>query len=1161
MKKALFLSILIVLLIPGCTRNEWGLDAKAIPPDLGPMPEGLVRSDAPPDIQLPDLWTPPADNGKEVQARDTVHNPDTGQDTTPPQVVSAFSTDGKSVTVRFSEPVDPKTGGSKQNYDIVGSDSSHIAVTQAQVNNVFVKLALDPNAHIDPELTYKVWVSNVTDLAGNVVDPQAHKAVITRTVYVAILWHQHQPLYLDPAKDELEGPWVRKHGVKDYYPMARLIKDYPDVHLTINLTAVMLNQLITYYLDRLSPFLDKKKDRIDTQAFFAKWKGHTDPWVDLLLEPTPDPLGQKGPKPTDQQIELFYDGPWSCLSTSDALMSFFPKYQELRQKNPLTYTYDDLLNLKIYFELAWFHPMFLRGPVKLEDGSVVDLTDVVKRDQAGKFTLAVPPSDDLANRLLAEEVKILNNIIPIHKSLRYDPVAHTGQVELTTTPYYHPILPLLVSTDSARENQPFDKLPKPPFAFPQDANAQVAMAVRFYQDLFGAKPLGMWPGEGSVSEAAISAFVNNGIKWVATDQQVLQESLGGSLPPFAQYQPYMVDTDTVKGQAGPSDRKMAIFFRDTALSNKVGFTFQPMWGQVSAGEFLKDVARMAPKFGGGDRLMVMIMDGENAWESYTKTMDGEGFLRALYKDLEDGFRVGEVVPVTMSEYILGNPKRNVPPHPIDSLKELEPLSAGSWIGGNFAIWIGEPEENLGWDYLRRARTDLQNSGLQQPDPTLEPPKPAENAKYYTFKAYDEIYAAEGSDWFWWFGSDMESPSHDDTPFDRGFRAHLTGMYDAANKALGMLGKPLMNVPDFPPIIQAKAQSPGGPFTTPPTIDGKFVPNESEWLSDGGTFFDNDSGAIANPLDDMAQIYYGYDSTGFYVAIVLNRDITAIGTPFQVDVLVNQKHILDAQTGQFTQNPYSQKDPFGNDLGFVTGGAAWDVRLTYNGGAPQVSLLAADSSGTFKPTDASGILAAGPVNHSKLIEMKLPWSVLQMAMGDPLEFMVETSKSGSLRDKAPNLGGKLVFEDVTRLVYVTFQVDVSGKTTPIDTYGPINNPPPPAGKGIVMIAGNQDKLGAWIPNKIPLRDDGKGGDKVAGDQVWTGVFGFMPGTLIRYKYTIGTPKDKARWSGTEEFPLTERGFTVTKDPDCHKMVIKDIFADRPQPTGTMGPHSTLDKCAK
>jgi len=169
--------------------------------------------------------------------------------------------------------------------------------------------------------------------------------------------------------------------------------------------------------------------------------------------------------------------------------------------------------------------------------------------------------------------------------------------------------------------------------------------------------------------------------------------------------------------------------------------------------------------------------------------------------------------------------------------------------------------------------------------------------------------------------------------------------------------------------------------------------------------------------------------------------------------------------------------------------------------------------------------------------------------------------GKAIDRAPNLTGKLVFEDQTSLVYVTFEVDCTGSKIAVDTYGSINNPPPPKGKGIAYIAGNQDKLALWIPNKIGLRDDGLGGDATALDNIWTGTYGFMPGSILRYKYTLGIPTNEAHWAGTEEFPLTERGLDVTKDPACKKMKIRDVFADRPQPTGTSGPNAKIDDCLK
>lgn len=1174
-------------LCPGaCGGGEWGVTAgdrtgNGFPEGPGEWsgPDAAGPDGAAPGEFPADAWTDPDPGGDRTGAdigpvedpgRDAVGpgGPDAGPDTTPPQVVSAFSADGKGVTVRFSEPVDPGSASEPGHYTVKGSDNSILPVTAAVPSGAFVTLTLDPKAAINPALTYTVYVAGVTDLAGHEVDPKAKSAKVKRSVYLALVWHQHQPTYLDVARDELSGPWVRKHATKDYYDMVAILADHPEVHVTVNLTAVLLTQLLDYYVARLGPYVDPAANRVDEAAFLQAWRGRTDPWVDLLLDDTPDPEGKVAPKPTDRQLELFYNAPWSCLSTSDALMAFFPEYKALRDRAPVTYTHDDLLLLKILFEVAWFDPDFLNGPVTMPDGSVVDLSDVVKKDAAGRFTLAVPPSEDLANRLVAEEYKVMKNVVAVHKALRFDPAACAsggscaGQVELTTTPFYHPILPLIHDSDLAKKVQPFDTLPER-FREPEDARAHVVKGMRYFQDLFGAPPLGMWPGEGSVAEEVVSAFVDAGVRWVATDKDVLLNTLdkmGQSAPPCAHCRPYRLDADTVGGDGGGQADEMAIVFRDTGLSNKLGWSYQPMWGQVAAQDFLKDLLNMAPAFGGPDRLVTVVLDGENAWESYVKEHDGKGFLRALYRALNDAAVVGEVVPVSVAEYLLGNPTRAIPAHPVHDLPELEPLQPGSWIGGDFAIWIGEPEENAAWGYLSQARKALTASGIVRPDPAAPAPEEGASLAYQAWRAYEEMYAAEGSDWFWWYGADMTSPANDDTPFDAAFRSHLVGMYQAMNAALSLQGKPPVTVPDFPPLVQANQKAPTGPFTTPPVLDGQVAPSEA-WVSEGGLFYDNDSGSMANPLDDIASVYYGYTADRFYCALTFNLDLNQKAqTPYAVSLYFSHKHILDPQTGQFEQDPMNQTDRYGRDLSFLTGGAAREVRVDFSQKPSAVGVFQADGSGGWVPAGSGNVQVGGPAaSGGKALEFSIPFASLGLALGDPLEFLAVTGDQTGGRDRAPNLTGKMVFEDVTNLVYVAFEVDVTGSQVALDTYGPIKNPPPPKGKGIVYIAGNQDKLANWIPNKVALRDDGVAPDLVAGDGVWSGVFGFMPGTLLRYKYTIGIPTDEGKWSGTEEFPLTERGFDVTKDPSCKKMKVRDIFADRPQPTGTLGPKSTLDAC--
>ncbi len=1065
-----------------------------------------------------------------------------------PQVLGAFSADGETVTVRFSKLMDPASAGDASHYQILGSDNTLVEIASASASGRFAHLTLAATAAIDPALTYTVFVKDVADAEGNPLDTKHAKAVIKRSVYLAIVWHQHQPLYYDPIADELSGPWVRAHATKDYYDMAAVLAGYPDVHVTVNLTVVLLRQL-QIYLDRLGPYVDPVADTVDEAAFLAKWKGHTDPWIDLLLEDTPTPQTA-----TKDQLELLYDGPWSTVSTSDVVMSYFPEYEALRDKNEAQLTQDDFRALKIFFALAWFDPDFLDGPVELPNGWVVDLSDVVTKDAQGRYWLAVEPTEELANRLVAESYEVMANVVPIHAQLRYHPADHTGQIEVTTTPFYHPILPLLVSTDEAKQGQPFATLPDPPFAFPEDATAQVARAVHYYTNLFGEPPRGMWPGEGSVSESVVPIFAGQGIEWVATGQEVLERS---TQPGKSVFYPYRVDAGSQSGTpAGTA--AMAILFRDQKLSDKIGFEYSSWAPEAAVDDFIGEVLSRAPAFGGKDRLVVVVLDGENAWENYRYDLDAKQFFHLLYQRLEESAQVGDVLTVTPTEYIEGNPERAIPPHPVETFEEIEPLWAGSWIGGTFDIWIGEPEENDAWDCLRKVRSDLQLSGLAQPNPSAPPPSTPGTFAWALWKAWDEMYAAEGSDWFWWYGDDMTSPANDDTPFDEAFRTHLQGVYEFANQALALQGKAPLQVFQCPPIIQKKPKVPKGPFTKPPAIDGAFVPNEVEWTGEGGFFFDDDSGVAANPNDDIKAIYYGYDADNLYLAIDAGSENLGakLGTDYRLVLYLSHKHIVDLSTGKTEQNPANGEAPEGVPLKFKLGGAAWRLLLDFAPGALSPQLQAADGSGGW--TDApENIAAGGPLPGGGIVELRIPWGDLDLAPGDPLELFALAVQGGEILDAAPNKVARVLFEDESDKVFVVFEVDVSGKSGPIDKYVDIANPPPPKGKGIVFIAGNHPSLCDWVPNKCPMVDDGQGDDAVAGDQKWTLTVGLPRGFTLRWKYTIGLNTDEKKWTKTEEFPLTERGYDVPLDPAVKKVIIHDIFADRPQPTGTLGPHTTVE----
>lgn len=614
------------------------------------------------------------------------------------------------------------------------------------------------------------------------------------TLYLNIIWHQHQPLYLDPAADQLRGPWVRAHATKDYYDMAAILRDYPDVHYNVNLTSSLLLQLQNWYVERLRPYVDAAASRVDADRYLKEMGGRTDPWIDLALRPTASF--------TAADRANLVTNPWNAFGISDVMINRFPEYLALRDRPKASLTEEDLRQIKAWFYLAWFDPDFLRGRVTLATGNTVDLTDLIAEQADGTFRLKHPLTEADANRLVAEAWKVMAAVVPVHQQLMFDPATGKGQIEVMTTPFYHPILPLLVDTDLARQAMPSAALPAR-FQHPEDADAQVARAVAFYTRTFGRAPQGMWPGEGSVAEAIVPILVKHGIRWTASADGVLKRSTPSGQP--IEY-PYRVDADQAPG--GGPDQAMAIVFRDTPLSDRIGFRYQSVKPEQAADDFIKAVLGHAPRQPGDDRLLTVILDGENAWEWYRRDNDAKGFLNAVYRKLTKLQASGQVVTVTTSEYLAGNPARKVPAHPVGSLKELEPLWAGSWIEADFSTWIGEPEENTAWNMLRQTRDDLAASGLKAPDPSAPIPTDPKTPDDWRALAWESLYAAEGSDWFWWYGNDQNAPGGDQ-PFDQAFLFHLRNVYEFAKQAGATLpARDLKPVLDAAPV-PAAATSPAG----------------------------------------------------------------------------------------------------------------------------------------------------------------------------------------------------------------------------------------------------------------------------------------------------------------------------------------------------------------
>lgn len=600
-------------------------------------------------------------------------------------------------------------------------------------------------------------------------DPRA------RPIYLAIIWHQHQPLYVDVQHDRLIAPWVRTHATKDYYDMAAIVKDYPNVHCTINLTTSLLKQLQDYYIARLGRCVGKS---FDMKKFREDVEGRTDPWFDLLVKPAEEF--------TETDRDYLYRGAWSGLTISEVLLERFPEYERLKfrfRDNGDEATAQELRELKFWFFLAHFDPDFLNGPVRLPSGDVCELTDLVRRHD-GRYYLCRPVTEADCQRLFVETYRVLTNIIPIHKDLMYRPEKQSGQIELVTTPYTHPILPLLYDSDIARVCQPNDPLPER-FSFPQDADMQIKKALAYYKELFGYSAIGMWPAEGSVSHDIVPLFAKNGIRWIATDKQILDRSQPSGL---SHLYPYRITTQW-------SD--VVVLFRNTTLSDKVGFSYQTMKPPDAVDDFLHTVFSVAKQDHEHDKLLTVILDGENAWEWYRFDHDAKEFLHGLYRRLDRLYDSGEVVTVTPTEFLLGNSARGIPAHPPATLQTIDWLWPGSWIHANFDTWIGEEEENRAWNYLLQARNDLERAGVPVPHDNHVPPKGTR--EWYAYQAWESLYAAEGSDWFWWYGEDQSAPGGD-KPFDMIYLTHLRNIYYYAQQYGASIG-----TPHFTEIIQERVE--------------------------------------------------------------------------------------------------------------------------------------------------------------------------------------------------------------------------------------------------------------------------------------------------------------------------------------------------------------------
>ncbi len=596
---------------------------------------------------------------------------------------------------------------------------------------------------------------------------------------VAFLWHMHQPYYLNPETNKFMMPWVRLHGLKDYLDMPLLAGKY-GIKFTFNLVPSLLDQIEMYcqgYVDRhqeltkinareLTP--EMKKEILRT-FFSAHYPTMIHPYT---------------------RYRQLYRKQESCGSDINLAVEIFST--------------SEWRDLQVWSNLVWIDPMF-------RDESPVRSLFRKERD----FT------EEDKNQLLEYQIGLLERIIPTYRKLYNE-----RKIDISLTPYYHPILPLLIDTDIAAEAIPDVVLPKNRFDFPEDARWHISNSVKKFKSLFDKDLLGMWPSEGSVSESVLKLARENDIKWVATDEEVLYHSLLKSGLNPGQYSPHTLYT-----YDGSPDVK--IFFRDHGLSDKIGFVYSGWETERAVEDFIQSLKniRKVLKEKLEDSVVPIILDGENAWEYFPR--DGNEFLSRFCEALVSD---NEIEVVSFSEAA-------------ESIKpvSLPSLFAGSWINHNFRIWIGHSEDNNAWDALfetRRTLVDYQKKHPEVDEKKLE-------------KAWRQIHIAEGSDWCWWFGDDHIGPYN--SKFDELFRAHLRAVYPD----LGIDPPSFLMRPIHRPEILKSITMPESLVT--PQLDG-YLTHYYEWSGAGHYDCANIGGAMHRVEKVIKDIYFAFDFDCFYIRL-------------------------------------------------------------------------------------------------------------------------------------------------------------------------------------------------------------------------------------------------------------------------------------------------------
>lgn len=739
--------------------------------------------------------------------------------------------------------------------------------------------------------------------------------MIDKELSTAFVWHFHQPNYQTQQNGIRLMPWARLHAIKDYLDMLIIIDKFPNIKLNFSIVPSL----------------------IDTIEDYAK-DGH-----DIHSKLTITPIEELTDDDKLYILNYFFDVNYENLISKN------PRYNDLytkRYKNAEIgindFSLQDYSDIMLLFNLMWFDPVWHRVyPL---------LNELVNK--GCNYTL-----EDRIQLIELNRV-IIRQIIPTFKEYQ-----EKGRIEILTSPYNHPIMPILINPNDLKTPSLKYPMPDCKISMVQDVKEQLKMAFEKIKNTFGQYPKGVWPSEHFVSQKTLDLIANIGAKWVITDESVLSNSLKKDFErDFRGCYKDPYDVCSLYYYKTKLNKRVNLIFRDAVIANLISFEYAHHNSELSANDLFDRIKTVHDKLKNSpekNHLLTIAMDGENSWDNYPQ--DGEIFLKTLYSLLNQDKNIKTVL---ISEYIEQNK---------ESEKLLEKVESGSWTNQEFQLWIAEPTKNLAWKYLVQARNDLRE---------LE--KLGILTKNQIKQAKDEIYIAEGSDWFWWYGEPNNSGQ--DHIFDFMFREHLKNVYNIIKKPIpeyletpltAFIGKPLKN-----PTREIK-----------PSING-YIKDNNEWQYAG--CIDIPGGPILQENKLFNRIYFGNDNENLYLRFDINKYLLDSKENFKdyfsIYVYIKANNSIDNYTSSVrtTNKSNSLLPVLLNDYTHEI-----KIELTNNKKFP-LQFSKSTQDGLWELNWTHNIKYA----HKEIFEMAVPFDDLLIQKGESIDFFFLTGYCGITEETYP-----------------------------------------------------------------------------------------------------------------------------------------------------------------